>query len=402
MKEKRIYKLFPCPTYDIEGLESFFSQMAKEGYSLVKDGLLPFGCYFAKRTPQSQMYRLEAMAERPHFLDNDGEPDPETVELSRRYGWEYVTKCGEFYVYVTSDPEARELNTDPAVQAIALEKVKKRRIQAIFSPIFFFGYALFRFYPQFLTATLHIGSLLTLFTLFLYFCLCYTIVKEIVFLTKLIQKLKAQEPIDHGKDWRIKRRIHLVKQISTTLLVAIWLCLVCNLYWFDTQKNGISLQDYQGDLPFATLLDLTDAQGADYTFDMRYTDNNEVREWSDPLAPYNADYQESASITTADGQVFSGWLDVDYHQTVDPALAHTIAAEYFCKAKESKYFSEQEAPDADVDYIKVFTEFHFTSVILQKGNTVQKITAYAYSDSVEIDWNAWIAQIAAQMDEGTL
>lgn len=83
---------------------------------------------FERGEPRFAKYRLEAAQKSTSMWAEDGgEPDPEQVELSQRYAWEYIAKRGDFYIYRSFERGARELNTDPEVQALALDAVKKRR-----------------------------------------------------------------------------------------------------------------------------------------------------------------------------------------------------------------------------------------------------------------------------------
>ena len=38
MKQRKIRRLAPCPAYDVEKIESWLADMAKEGWILEKDG----------------------------------------------------------------------------------------------------------------------------------------------------------------------------------------------------------------------------------------------------------------------------------------------------------------------------------------------------------------------------
>jgi hypothetical protein len=40
--------------------------------------------------------------------DDGGEPDPEQVELSKMYSWEYVAKRRDFYIYRSFELSAGE------------------------------------------------------------------------------------------------------------------------------------------------------------------------------------------------------------------------------------------------------------------------------------------------------
>ncbi len=131
--DRRVYRLTPCPDWDVEGVESWLTDLADEGLLLAEDGIWGRTAAFTRGEPRRMKYRLEAAPKTPSLWDeNGGNPDPEAVELGERYGWRYVARYGEFYIYRSADPSARELNTDPAVQALALSAVEKRRRGAVF------------------------------------------------------------------------------------------------------------------------------------------------------------------------------------------------------------------------------------------------------------------------------
>ena len=58
------------------------------------------------------------------------------MELGKKYDWEYVARRKDFYIYRSFDPCARELNTDPEVQALALNAVKKRQRGTVLQLLF--------------------------------------------------------------------------------------------------------------------------------------------------------------------------------------------------------------------------------------------------------------------------
>lgn len=135
---KEARRLPPCPVYDVEGMESWLTGLAREeGLLLIQDGIFAGAAAFEKGEPRQMKYRLEAAPKPTGFLaDNGGEPDPEAVELNRAYHWDYVGKRGNFYIYRTDDPAARELNTDPEVQALAVNAVKKRQMGNLWLPLY--------------------------------------------------------------------------------------------------------------------------------------------------------------------------------------------------------------------------------------------------------------------------
>ena len=119
------YRLPPCPAYDVEGTESWLSEMAKKGFVLTRDGFFAGFGIFEITKPQPLRYRLEA-SEKQLSAFSEACPPGEAEELYASFGWHYVAARGQFRIYCTDSDAARELNSDPRVQAIALGMVRKR------------------------------------------------------------------------------------------------------------------------------------------------------------------------------------------------------------------------------------------------------------------------------------
>ena len=93
-KKKIVHRFPPCPSYDVEGIESWLNDMAREGYLLEKDGLWCGFMSFEKTAPQTVRYSLQAAEKTYPFTENDTSPSMEQQELSKAYGWEFLTTYG--------------------------------------------------------------------------------------------------------------------------------------------------------------------------------------------------------------------------------------------------------------------------------------------------------------------
>ena len=96
--EKQCYRLPPCPDYDIEGTESWLSDMAASGLHLSRDGFFAGFAIFNKETPRAMRYRLDAAPKKAGLFAEGAEPDEEAVSLSAASGWDYVTARGQFLI----------------------------------------------------------------------------------------------------------------------------------------------------------------------------------------------------------------------------------------------------------------------------------------------------------------
>ena len=108
---KYAHRFPPCPVYDLEGLESWLEDLAKQGLILTKGGLFFGFAEFEKTTSKPMRYRLQPLPKKK-FLE-DRRPDDDALEFAKEYGWEYLCNLGDYAVYGCEDPNARELDTDP-------------------------------------------------------------------------------------------------------------------------------------------------------------------------------------------------------------------------------------------------------------------------------------------------
>ncbi len=133
----RVYRLPPCPSYDVEGMESWLSDQAEKGLFLCRDGFFAGIAAFDRTEPRSVRFRLEPASKAIGlFAEGGTEPDPEAKDLNEYYVWNYLASWGQFFIYFTDRQDARELNTDPAVQALALNLVRRRERGSFLSSVF--------------------------------------------------------------------------------------------------------------------------------------------------------------------------------------------------------------------------------------------------------------------------
>ena len=401
------YRLPPCPAYDVEGTERWLSEMAAQGLMLAPDGFF-FGIVTLEESePCHARYRLEAIP-KGSFFDDNATPDAEAVELAAHYGWEYVAKRGEFYIYRTVQEDARELNTDPRVRALAMKAVRARQRGYLFEWLWWLVlYPLLQnralVWRMPLLATLTLGSWLSLFTVLIVGWLGIRAIVRTVMLERLYRRLSRGETIGDGtadgteRARRIRRhRICSVTRVTLTVIWAVWLS-VWTLYWM-TDQGEVPIEEYieEEALPFASLAEIASCAGevAEYRA-IRYGFGNTVKAWQDPLAPVNIDYCEIAEVKLADGRSVEGALYVTYHETVSPALAVLLAKEYHRGDRAKKNYGELGVDLPTVSYaVAYLDEVHRPTVLLQEGNRVMRVSFYAYSSSAEIPIERW-AQIFA-------
>lgn len=400
-EKRRVYRIAPCPSYDVEGMESWLTDMAGEGLLLSRDGFFAGVASFERTYPQNTQnikYRLEAAQKSTSmWSDNGGEPDDEAVEISEKYGWEYVAKRGDFYIYRSSNPTARELNTDPAVQAIALNAVRKRQRIAAFACLFWAVInPIIGIRGNLFLLMVNIRTWFFLFGMILLLWLLASSVSRVVHLSKLQKKLSNDGVIDHRKNWRSRASHYHIGKVIKGVLIVVWVCILLQKWSISIADEGsIPLADYTANPPFATI--------ADFSPDGEYSENdflssNMVREWSDLLCPYNIDWTEIATIKHPDGTSLSGGLYVDYHMAASPWIAEKIAHEYLRTDKHKKNFEPLKLPPLDVDYAVAYLDsIHFPTVVLRDGNKVIHATFYQTSQDYEMPLEEWAGILAESL-----
>ena len=206
----RLYRLPPCPPYDVEATESWLEDMAAQGWMLEKDNIFLGVAAFEKAEPAPVRYRLEASARRVgDFDDYGGAPDPEAEEMNADFGWEYVARRGQFHIYRSPAGGGPELHTDPRVQALAIKSLERRQIHQLLSILLILVINLFAVQLRggsLLLSAAAAGLPITLLTAFLALWLIAAPVREAVHLGRLKKRLAAGQPLRHDGDWRRLRK----------------------------------------------------------------------------------------------------------------------------------------------------------------------------------------------------
>lgn len=349
-RKKYTFRLPPCPSYDIEGMEAWLEDMAAEGLHLARDGFVLGFARFERAEPRKARYRLEA-AKPANFLTDAEEPDGEARKLSRAYGWEFVARRDRFYVYRSHHPDAREMNTDPAVHALALNVLRKRRylitgllVSLIIVPALLFEFTFFR-------TAIQIGAPLSLATLALLAWYAADGVAEFVHITRLYNRLRVGETLERGKRRRSRAALHYSARIARFLLVLVWI----PTFAFARQSDDVMLRikDHPGDAPFATAEDFADAIGRGYDLPADRDWGNEYCSWSDLFAPVNYRWEEDPDLLLERPI----WIryNVEYHETAAPWMAQLIAREIWLYDR-LVYGVESlpDLPDIGADYAAAY------------------------------------------------
>lgn len=400
-----VYRLVPCPLYAIEELECWLGEMAAKGLVLSKDGFFAGFAIFERRNPCILRYRLDAAPKELSFWSpEDSRPNDEALELAQAAGWQFVAVRGQFYVYCCADPEAPELNTDPRVQALAIQEVRRRLRSSLIGNLIVLAANGFRLFVSPLLLMLELGSWFGLLTVLFMLWLFFGSLSDIRHLRRLHRQLRGGRSLDHQKNWRPSLRKRLLRAGIWTL-AALW-CL-----WLFTgkqeallERNRTPLAEYAGELPFATVAQLR--PGIDCISSVpddlagMIDDSNQINWYSDPLAPLVIKYDEISLVTWADGHRLSADWEVDYYQLRSPLLASLLVRDI---ARHDRFSGYRVTPlsldgiDADdcIAYSNVFP-----TVILRQGCRVARFRLMQFSaSSPELTLEQWAAAAAQSLKE---
>ena len=390
-KKKYAWRFPPCPGYDIEGTESWLESMAEQGLVLSEEGFFAGFARFERTKGRRIRYRLEAASKRGGlFSDQEDGPEGEQLSLSEASGWRFVTRWGDFFVFCTENPRAVELHTDPGVQAIAVNMIRRRAAGDVLCLLVWIAFYFFFLGSRMpLAAFLQLGTPLSLLGYALLIWSVFSSLASVLHLRRLWKRLRAGRPPDHRKNWKKRAHRYRVSLAAYLCLLLVWGGFLFSEWHVEMAgKNEIPLENGGEDIPFATLEDLASG-GTFVRKDAEY--GNIITRRADWLAPEMISLSENGILYLKDGRVISGGIRVDYYETLAPWMARELAREY--EAHDRRFykenFIEMEIPqELEGDRVAVYNAI-FPTVILSEGNRMIRYCFYQNTDAAPISLEEW-------------
>ena len=388
MEERRIHRICPCFANDIEGIQTWLEDLAREGLLLEPDGRALTIFTFRQAAPQTVRYRLEASNARGIWSAADG-PDPEMREYCAQMGWEYLVDFGHFHIYRCADPQAQELNTDPTLQAATLNKLKKdQRSAAIYAVLYPLAYSFLSnrtMSPFRLSVTAGLGLVGSIvgFLLWAFLSSVLTVIR----LGRYQKRLKTGELLISRKAWQKSSHIAKWLRLLPGTLLLIMLCSlgILGQKTYDRQP----LEKAPADLPFVTLE--TIFPEAQINRDIGFGDYNTFLLYDTALAT-NYEWNEWAYVTLEDG-TYNCLARVEFHDTAASWLAKRTAMDHY-RYEQHRYndkrYEEAEAPDTAFDTLFVFRSYGILHIVGQEGNQVFHATVQFSDPNDEPCWELWL------------
>ena len=376
---KHIHRPIPCPAYDLAAMEAWLEDMARQGLLLSRDGFFFGFADFEKASPCSMRYRMHAASKGKSAFD-EGEPPEDEASFNEDMGWEYVARRGDFHIYRCRDLHAPELNTDPFVQAQTVKAVQKRMVSHLISTvIWLIIYPILFFDTGIVRGTVVSG---TFFFFLSTAIVLWALISEIRALATIAGLKKALQmgnvPDKKENPRKSALRYHLSK-ILFIFAIMLWIVLAFGLF-IRYSENERPLEDFPGDIPFATLREIfPDAENYEAADFMGITNIYEYV--SAPLiAPEAIIWREAADFELPGLGAVGGNLTVHYYEMSSPLLAKILLWEIERKARSDKYFSPLPTPDIEADYILAYTD-HFSNVLIRVDNMVVEASFFPYGNA---------------------
>ncbi len=385
MSEKYIHRFPPCPAYEIRRFETWLEDMAAKGWFLEKDPFFAGFASFHQAESKSVRYRLQPAPKKSGpFTRRDRQQD--AIDLAAEYGWTFLGDHQDFFIFYTDDPNLPELDTDPQVQALALQGLWKRKrndwishlaVVAIYA-VLFLGLT-----P--VTFALETGWV---FPILLTIAVVSTWLsfKELQHLKQLRQALLVDAALPQNTDYRQNRRLYFLSSLFSVLLVIALIIGCVGMRLFDWEDRR--WQPRTEALPFATAEDLYPSSTFVAGEPWIIKENDHVASRSTWLTDQQISLYQYGSIQP-DKKGLT--LDVQYYDMRSEWLARQLYRELIRIQKTSKYYEPCAAPDLSTE--QEFAWYNFsTYLLLQEDNIVLMVRFSQHDDPMPME--QWAAVFA--------
>ncbi|MFJ7936581.1 DUF2812 domain-containing protein [Sporosarcina sp. NPDC096371] len=362
--------------------ESWFSDMAKEGWHLKTFGAL--FVHFERGEPEDTQYRIDTSSNKKMSAADK--------EMFQEAGWYHVTKLGEFNVFSSlMELRAPELHSDPAEQAYTLENLARRmKRNTIFASIIgTLSLALMIslwFIDKTPTLRFVTGDFMSAVSILFLITAMFGALLVNLSIHALRKKLMEGIPINHHAPWRKKRRLILAVHGFFILLF----CVSIPMQWVQIALGkSHTLPIESSDLPIVRLADIE--QNPDLVREEHFVRNeldmlNQYSfNWS-PLAPLQYESDESGIVP---GQLwrdlsgtYSPGLRTEVYRLNFPSLSEKLLADLV-----RRYIYEGEAMELESDVFDslfIHEEEGSKDIFAAKGKGIIYVAYYGYADTAII------------------
>lgn len=344
MKEKKT-RIFwdPFEVSDYVSRERWLEARAAKGWKLVSyTGKFP---KFEKTAPFKARYRLD--------YHHDRNMDDEQADLYEAAGWEFVDTLGEqFFIFMTTDPQAEELHTDPEMQAYAMRKLMRVHILGLVLAFVVFGFFLWRIVDIMtqnnapVTELVRTGPGPILYAIATFGFLFYVQIAQAIRFIKIWRQLRRGEHRPKEKSYRKAAFSDGLGWIVA--LVACFSWLIVDAMDPRTRINNVA--DYPEPLPFLQLHEIEQKDNFEYDSSIYNGMDwaNYIEFSSTPFAQQIMEAKQyGASSPTENGR--DSYLYTTYFNTVHEKLASRVLYELMQGVKDDFAYAWYEPSLSGVD-----------------------------------------------------
>ena len=228
MDGRKYFKFCPYAKYDTESMERWLNERAAEGFVLSRRGFFgPFAIFFKGTKPMRYQILTESF---------DAKIYSDMVDTMEENGWHHVIEeeSSRINVFVSDDPEAIDLHTDPEIERIERNKGGARMSGRYFGNFIILPIAYFIFYfvlnnifknQEYSMLNLRMVLVMAIFIATLYFPIGFSAVGRL-----RLDNLRRERGIQlSDKEYKRRAVVRTMMWIVLPVLYVVELVLVVNL-----------------------------------------------------------------------------------------------------------------------------------------------------------------------------
>ena len=396
-KEYKIYRLLPCYKNDVLAMEAWLEDMAAEGYMLKKIFLSI--AIFVECEPAKVRFRLLPKPANK-LLDMGGVPTVQEnfIALRELEGWRHVASTSYYFIFYTKNAALPEPERD--LYEIVSERYHEAKKSLVMeaATILCAIASLGMLNALTLSNIVWYGTLVFLLIFWLFFYAAGVSIYE-MFRWKKIKNVLESEDINRY-DWRDSAGFHKASTMMVYIVTTVLLIGASGTYLYSVHpSNTMAVEQYEDILPIPKVSEwYTDTNYVIPEEEANIANYNILEKRSDLLAPIILQIDEHGELYRDDTLLFAGGVDVEYYETIVPALAKPLAVSLYeaDRAFGEKYSKYQplELPEISADYVIAYQTFAQNKVVMAEDNKVIRVSYYQ-DDGIEEMTMDKLAQIYA-------
>lgn len=365
---EHITRFPPCPAYETRRFECWLEDMAKDGWFLSHFAASLFGTVkFSKSEPCTVRFRLQPAPKKAgRFSRRDQQQ--EAVDLAADFGWVLQDLYEGYFIYYTINPHVPELDTDPHVQALALQEHRKRKRNRLFKELLIIF--------LFLTIVCLAGPISVLLSRPVWFFPLLLLILFLVFLLRLkelahlkqLQQLERKEVPGNNAEKAAETNTYRAVVLAPRVLSILFILAIILTPFVHLGGQPVSEHT---ELPFATIEDVTG--GVLSPEDQR--DSNIIAIRSTILADTHFRLKQYGDILRNGTVAARVILDLDYYEMRSPWLAEQLYSEILPPLYEYQEYAWAELPALPVDQAAAYPDVYPT-LLLREGSKVLRVRIF--------------------------